>query len=114
MIASLFTSSFLKLFSGPIIWAIHFLFIYSFNGIMCARPALRREWVGLSLSGWAIVLASVMALLAIVLINLREWRSDMDASNRDFARWMTVGLGVLSAFAIILEAIPVFLVPDCA
>lgn len=114
MIASLFTSSFLKLFSGPIIWAIHFLFIYSFNGIMCARPALQQEWAGLSLSGWAIVLASAAALLAIASINVRGWRSDMDAGNKDFVRWMTAGLGLLSAFAIILEAIPVFLVPECA
>lgn len=115
MISSLFTRSFLTMFSGPILWAIHFLFIYGFNGIMCARPALQREWAGLSLSGWAIVLASGAALLAIGLISLGAWRSrtGTDAANKDFERWMTAGLGLLSAFAIVLEAIPVFLVPQC-
>lgn len=114
MTVSLFTRSFLRMFSGPIIWLIHFVFIYGFNGIQCARPALQQEWAGLSLSGWAIVLASAAALLAIGWNNLRAWRSEMAPDNKAFARWMTAGLGLLSAFAVILEAIPVFLVPECA
>jgi hypothetical protein len=114
MIASLFTRSFLKMFSGPIIWIIHFVSIYGFNGLLCARPFLQQEWAGLSLSDWVILFASAAALLAIGGINLRAWRADMDADNKAFARWMTAGLGLLSAFAVILEAVPVFLVPECA
>lgn len=102
------------MFSGPIIWAIHFAFIYGFNGIMCARPFLKQEWAGLSLAGWAIVLSSAAALLAIGWFSVRGLRSDMDIHSKEFARWMTIGLSLLSAFAVILEAIPVFLVPECA
>lgn len=114
MIASVFTKSFLKMFSGPLIWAVHFLLIYGFNGLICARPAMQREWVGLSLSGWVIVLSSAAALLAVGLISIHAWRSGMGAGNKGFERWMTAGLGLLSAFAIALEAVPVFLVPQCS
>lgn len=113
MIASIFTKSFLRLFSGPIIWALHFLFIYGFTGITCARPALRQDWLGLSLTAWAVILASIVAILAIVLVNIRRWRTDIEPSNIIFTQWTATALAILAVVAIIWEAVPVFLIPAC-
>src|SRR5690606_17395364 len=63
-----FPRTLLFLLAGPIIWAAHFVFVYSVHGIACARPASHNYWGGVSLASWIIVAASLLALAAMALI----------------------------------------------
>lgn len=113
MQATPFTRNLLLMFAGPLIWAAHFLAIYVFNGVLCARPQWNVEWAGMSLSSWGILGAAVIAVLAITVILLRAHPHDMTADNRAFARWMALALSLLSMVAIVWETVPVLLLPAC-
>ena len=113
MAASSFTRSFLLLFSGPIIWAVHFLTIYGFTGVRCARPALRQEWLGTDITAWGIGIAAAVAIAVIVAVHWRCWHTSKRSDGAYFTRWMASALGILSITAIIWETVPVLLVPGC-
>lgn len=109
MAATSFTRSFLRLFSGPTIWALHFLAIYGATGVLCARPALRQDWLGISAIAWMLGTAALLAVAAIELIHARDWRD----RKTDFMRMTASGLALLSIIAIVWETVPLFLVPEC-
>jgi hypothetical protein len=113
MQATPFTRNLLLMLVGPLIWAAHFLAIYVFNGILCARPHWNIQWAGMSLSSWGILGAAVIAVLAITAILLRAHPSETAADNRAFIRWMSLALSLLSMVAIVWETVPVLLLPAC-
>lgn len=113
MHALTFTRTFLLMFSGPLIWAAHFLFIYVLNGVVCARPAAQVEWLGIGAASWGINAATIVAIGAIAAIQLRIKTRQTQAGNPDFIDWITTTLSLLSAIAIIWQTLPVFLVPAC-
>lgn len=108
-----FTRSFLRLFSAPIIWAVHFLAVYTITGIACARPQLQRQWLGIDAVVLGICVASAVAIAAICVLHLRDWRRRLRYGKTDFTHWTASSLGLLSVVAIFWETIPVFLVPVC-
>jgi len=108
-----FSRAFLFMLAGPIIWAAHFLFIYSVNGIACARPALHGAWAGLPVSSWIIVAAGLAALAAMALIHLRLRTRAPPIGHPGFLAWLAGALSLLSAVAVVWETIPVLLVPAC-
>lgn len=108
-----FSRVFLFMLAGPMIWAAHFLFIYSVHGVACARPMLYGAWLGAPVSAWIIVAASVLALAAMGLIFLRLRTRLRRSGDRGFPSWMAAALSLLSALAIVWETIPVLLVPAC-
>jgi hypothetical protein len=109
-----FTRSFLLIFSGPIIWAVHFLAIYGGTGVVCARPAAARlQWFGLHAADWLTLIASVMAIAAIGIVLLRVRKKNDHAGRAEFTPWITAGLGMLSIIAILWETLPILLVPAC-
>lgn len=110
---SSFARAFLLMLAGPIIWAAHFLFIYSFVGVVCARPALHVKWMGAAMSSWVIVAASLLALAAMAVIYLRLRGSMPRTGDPAFLPWLAGTLSLLSAVAIIWETLPVLLVPPC-
>lgn len=112
MQTSHFTRSFLLIFSGPIIWAVHFLAIYGLTGIVCARPATARLlWLGMNAASWGTLAASLVAVSMIGIISLRTYPGSR--SEYAFTPWMAVALGMLSIIAILWETLGVFLVPAC-
>lgn len=111
MRTSTFTHDFLLLFSGPLIWAVHFVAIYSFNGILCARTAAQASWLGVGIATWGIGGAGILAIAAIAACLAVEPRGAPDSHG--FVRWVTIGLGWLAIVAIVWETLPVFLVPAC-
>ena len=113
MKASPFTRNFLLMFSGPLIWAVHFLAIYGFTGILCARPPVTTNWLGHGVAVWAITAASLLALAAMAAVFLLAKPRDAAQVNLVFVRWMSASLSLLSATAVIWEALAVFLVPVC-
>lgn len=114
MQATSFTRNMLIMLAGPLIWAAHFLAIYVFTGIVCARPALQAEWLGMNVAGWGTLAATIAAFIAMAAILLRLHPGQTDQDNRRFIRWMSLALGLLSAIAIAWESVPVFLVPACS
>lgn len=106
-----FTRASLLMFAGPLVWAVHFLFIYGFVGILCARPAAQAAWFGIGVAVWIISFATLAALGVILLVYLHEKRN---AANRaPFIRWLSGALGGLSSIAIVWETVPVFVVQVC-
>lgn len=109
-----FTRSFLLIFSGPIIWAVHFLAIYGAAGVICARPAAARlQWLGLHAADWSTLVASVAAIAVISGIVVRTHRQQAHAGHAGFTPWMAAGLGLLSIIAIVWETLPILLIPSC-
>ncbi len=108
-----FSRTFLFMLAGPIIWAAHFLFIYSVHGVACARPTLHGAWAGIPVSSWIIVGASLLALIAMALIYLRLRTRMPHIGDPGFLPWLAGTLSLLSAVAIIWETIPVLWVPAC-
>jgi hypothetical protein len=113
MHASSFTHNFLLLFSGPLIWAVHFVTVYGFIGILCARPPVKGAWLGFGVAAWGVTAASLLAIAAMAAVYLLVKPRDMAPDNQTFIRWMSLALSLLSAIAIIWEALAVFLVPVC-
>lgn len=95
-----FARTTLRMFSPVLIWAAHFLAIYSTTGIACARNAH-------DLVPWGVGAASVLAALALLAV-VRSARKD-----EPFRSWITTSLAVLTLIAIAWEALPVLIVPLC-
>lgn len=108
-----FSRTFLFLLAGPIIWAAHFVFIYSTHGVICARPTLRDAWVGAPVFPWIIAAASLLALSVMSLIYLRLRTRMPPTQDPGFLPWLAGALSLLSAVAIVWETIPVLWTPAC-
>lgn len=114
MHVSRFTRSFLLIFSGPLIWAMHFLTIYGGSGVICARPAAAQlQWLGLHATDWWTLIASGAAIAAIGAVLLYLRRASDHARQAGFIPWITTALGMLSIIAILWETLPVLLIPAC-
>ena len=112
MRSSSFTHDFLLLFSAPLVWALHFVAIYGFTGILCARPGANAPWLGLSVATWVLIAAGLAAAAAIVAC-LAVAPRDAVRENRRFMRWVARGLGGLAIVAIAWETMSVLLIPGC-
>ena len=109
-----FSRSLLFMLAAPLIWAAHFLFIYSVNGIACARPALMHAWAGIPISSWIILGASLLALAAMAAIYVRGRTQTPATNDPGFLPWVAGMLALLSAVAVIWETMPVLLLPACS
>lgn len=109
---SVFTHDFLLLMAGPIVWAVHFVAIYGFVGVACARPAPQWQWLGVGWAGWVVVAMGAVALVALAACLLVRPASG-EPDNRRFLRWSSVALLALAALAIAWETLAVFMVPGC-
>ena len=112
MKASAFTRSFLLIFSGPLIWAGHFLAVYVLAALACARGFAHIEWLGVGVTQWGISSLTLAAIAAIASIILAQRKEDDPVSR--FVAWTSLTLGGLSVLAIVWEALPAYLVPTCA
>lgn len=104
-----FSRTFLFMLAGPLIWAAHFVFVYSMHGVACARPAWQASWMSLPVSAWIIMAASLLALLAMAFAHFRLRHSGDDR----FLSRLAAALCLLSAVAIIWETLPLLWVPAC-
>jgi hypothetical protein len=88
--------------AGPLVWAAHFLGIYGYTGLACARAlAASVPWV---VAGATLAAAAACAL--VMRIALRERES--------FEGWLAASLCALALLAIAWEAMTVLLVRPCA
>ncbi len=112
MRTSPFAHDFLLLFSGPLVWALHFVTIYGFTGVLCARAGANGSWLGLSTATWVLGAAALVAAAAIAACMAVAPREGAPAHRR-FVRWVARGLGALALVAIAWETMSVLLVPGC-
>ena len=96
------------LVAGPVVWAVHFLAIYAFTGVVCARPG-----VDAGIVAWGVTIggAAAIALLAVLVLGAR--RAASREERRPFAQQVGQGLAAFAALAIAWETLPVFLAPPC-
>ena len=109
MADSRFTPTAFRISSGIIIWAAHFLAIYGFTALACARGWVTARWIGIGVAPWVIGAATLLAAVALVAVIVPAVR----AAPSGFTEWMTAALGGLALIAILWEALAVLLVPIC-
>ena len=108
-----FDRAFLRLFAGPLVWAVHFLGVYGVVGIICARQLHGVAFSGLGIVSWVVAAATAVSIAAVVLLTLRDARRQLPHDNPSFTRWTSAALGLLSIVAIAWEAMAILLVPAC-
>ena len=118
MEARSFTSQLLFVLSGLIVWSVHFLVVYPFNAIACARGFAGSEILGVDIVPLAILCVTIVALALIAAALFAATRRGSPATTGGddsgrFLRGLTLGVGLLSAVAVILETIPALMIPPC-
>lgn len=102
----------LLLFAGPITWGLHFLAIYGFTGVACARPGAGVQWLGLSWQGWVVIVAGLVAAAVLAACSRTRPRSNL-VHNREFLRMTGLALNGLALLAIVWETLAVVMLPGC-
>lgn len=110
MIASGFTATALRMSSGVLIWAAHFLAIYGFTAIACARGFASAQWLGMGVLPLTIGAATAVAASALAAIVVQAMRT----GRSSFTEWMAAALAGLALIAVLWEGLAVLLVPGCA
>lgn len=115
-----FGSKMLLPFGGLLVWAAHFMFVYSANALACARGfadvmILRTGIVPLTVAAAtlaALVGSGYLLTLALSWGGPLRGEDENDASAA-FLRQVTVALTLLSIIAILFSALPSLIVPPC-
>ncbi|MBA2350421.1 MAG: hypothetical protein ACR2FI_06640 [Burkholderiales bacterium] len=111
MTLSRFTRTALRMFSGPLIWGMHFLAIYVFAAIVCARRPFDPDWV--AAVPWTILAMTLLAAAALLAMIVPAIRANGREDVSGFIAWTTAALAALALAAVIWETLPVLLVPIC-
>jgi hypothetical protein len=101
-------SNLVLLVAGPVVWAVHFLAIYGFTGVVCARPG-----VDAGILAWGVPVAGAAAIALLGLLVLGARRAASRDGQRPFTHQVGQGLAAFAALAIAWETLPVFLAPPC-
>ena len=105
--------------AGLLIWGAHFLFVYVFAALACARAFASMRLIGVGVVPLAILASTVAALLLLAWLSRRAWRGESrvhatDPDTPRFLRYVGAALAIYSAAAILLQALPVLIIPVCA
>ena len=106
-----FTRTALRIWSGAIVWALHFTVIYAFAALACARGYADVRLFGPNLVTWSVLGATIIGLVVAVAIARRALRGGVES----FERWMTAAVAGLAALAIVWEGLAAsFILPSCS
>lgn len=108
--------------SSLILWAVHFVAVYSLVGVGCEEGWQRTPVLGTN--GLTLLLVSITlpALSLIAWIGWVGWQSHRQASrgggSEDRGRWrflglITLALAVLAFISTIMTAVPIMMLPPC-
>lgn len=113
----------LFMWSGLLVWAAHFTFIYGLAALSCARHLASAEMIaGFNVLQLGIVAATILALVVTAGFMAVAWMRGAAAVRSDdggwadtgpFFRYTTVVIGALSLVAIAWNALPALLSPLC-
>ena len=105
-----------RLWIAPAVWALHFLAIYGFTALACARNA-PTGLLGIHAVPWLVGGATVVAtslLLSTIWTAVRNGRHRASTDATVFVHWLTAATACIVLIAIAWETLPIFLVPVCA
>ncbi|PJJ96794.1 hypothetical protein CO641_13165 [Lysobacteraceae bacterium NML91-0213] len=107
-----------------VVWALHFVTVYSLQGVVCAEDVLRHEMAGAEAATWLLVAIGIAAVAATIWLGLRglhawqrarrEVQPDVRRRRERFAAAVAALSGLLSTVAIVFTTIPVLMLPPCA
>ena len=107
-----------------VVWAVHFVVVYSLQGVTCGEGLANPRIAGLETLTWWVLALTVLSFAALAWMGLRAWRgwraSNVDrstpalAARRRFSAAVTALLCALSAVAVLFTTLPVLLLPGCA
>lgn len=89
------------LVSGVVVWAAHFLAIYGFTALACARGFGHA-------APSAVAVAGVVAVAALAGIILRAW-----TRRAHFEGWLSGAIAFLALVAVVYETVPAWAIPAC-
>lgn len=111
------------LFTGPVVWALHFLACYILTAIFCEKPHLFGGDFDTLRMLVAILTALALAMIALsAVLAWRQWGFGIgdpphDEPTRDdrlrFQGYATFLLSALSFVAVIFTALPVVFITEC-
>ena len=123
--------SLFSLIAGPLVWTGHFLTLYVFTAIACAKGFFHEEILGVrvvQLFGAAVTVVAVALILDTMMLSYRRWRgvasdgqpapapphdaSDV-ASRRRFMAYAGFLLSGLALVATIWETLPIMFFATC-
>ncbi|WP_052773032.1 hypothetical protein [Luteimonas sp. FCS-9] len=103
------------------VWALHFVAVYSLQGLACARGLGRAPVAGLEAVTWALWALTLLALLGIAWSGRAAWRARHAAAaarpagdRRHFLPLLTALVALVAAIGVVFTALPVALLPTCA
>lgn len=106
-----------RLYIGPLAWAIHFLAIYGFTALACARDIAAGAF-GVGIVAWFVGAATV---LAVVVLGFTIWFAAREGSHgaplpdpSGFVHWLTLAMAALAMLAVVWEALPLMFLKHCA
>jgi hypothetical protein len=116
-----FVAALVAMLAGLLIWAAHFLLVYGFTALACARRFAAAELFGIGVVPLAVGIVTVVAALATAAVlllavnDLGPSPPERDATAAPhFMRWMTAGIAGLSLAAIVWEGLTAAIIPACA
>lgn len=109
-----------RLWLAPIVWAAHFLAIYVFTALACARVGTS-DWYTPAAVPWfvgsATLLASMVLLWTIVSTLRAGWNARSQAlaqaPSRDFIGWLSAAIAALVLIAVLWETLALVWLPAC-
>jgi hypothetical protein len=112
------------LFTGPVVWALHFLFCYVAAAIYCAKaPQLAFSFGKLRLTLGIVTILALVATLATAWLAWRQWGFGSGDPPHDeptrqdrlmFQGFATLLLSGLSFVAVIFVSVPLLFIEVCA
>lgn len=112
--------------SAPfVLWALHFVALYSLQGLACARQLWRTPVAGLETMTWVLWALTALVLAAIAWEALRVWHirralpvgegaGRADLARRRFMTVLALLGAVIAALGVMFTAAPLALLPTCA
>ena len=121
--------SLFSLIAGPLVWSVHFLSIYVFTALACARDFFAARLFGIPIVP---LVGSLLSLVAIALIvdalylSWYRWRGDEPAgqpppphdrgdvvSRREFMAYAGLLLSAIALIATVWQTLPIFFFASC-
>ena len=107
------------------LWALHFVALYSLQGLACARQLWRTPVAGLETMTWVLWALTALVLAAIAWEALRVWHirralpvgegaGRADLARRRFMTVLALLGAVIAALGVMFTAAPLALLPTCA
>jgi hypothetical protein len=123
--------SLFSVIAGPLVWTAHFLTLYVFTAIACAKGFFHEEILGVlvvQLFGAAVTVVALVLILDTMMLSYRRWRgmppdgrpaplppedANDVASRRRFMAYAGFLLSGLALIATIWETLPIMFFATC-